>query len=833
MSALWPVVLRSLRARPLRAILTAAAVALGVAVILGVQITTTALDQEARHAAELRSGGSALDVRTSAALGLTDAELARLRVVPGVAAVAPLDEKRVTARADIADQGVQATVVGIDGNGTSALRPVLLRSGRMPRAGSHSEVVLDGGLAGVLTREGAKPPLRPGDKLLLTTATGPDQFTVVGLSDGTSGGAQFTNSAVFVTEAAARSTFATGLHTPLAALRLSPGSSSATVANAIHRLDGQLTAQSPRADLEQPLQQLAPTLVLITALSVVIGAGVTANSVGLSVLERRREIGLLRAAGAGSSQVFRLFAVEGLLSAVTGAVVGIGVGIALGALLVRAQSGGAVGLPVSEIHVDPLITAVIVAVGIGAALVGGAIPALGAARLSPLAAIRPAPGAGRERIPLTLTVMAPLLALLALPLLLASSGGLVALGAALMLAAVGSILPVLIGPLMTAAGWILTPVLGQSRLAATNLIRRRNRTALTSLGLVISVAAAVSVSTLAAGALTASDSWIGHVLVGDAVVHSAVPQRAQLADAFSAARGVQQVSPIRYFSEAVGSQPVQFAAIDPALYVRHNGLIVDEADRNQAFSLLSSGPNVLVPRQLADPAHWHLGSRLIATNSAGSTVRLTVAGVVEHSLTGAGGEEAILIAQPVARTNFGEDAAGFNDLQVVIDHDQLPGLQEVASRYGMQATSVTEIETSSRSALQQVIGLLVALATITVAIAMLAVVNTLLVNVRQSTRELSLLRAVGMARNRALQLVLVEAALLAGVGAVVGVATGCLLALPMLRVSSDPGFSPSFVFPLVTAIAIVGTVVGGAVLATLVPARRAAGASIVSGIRYE
>ena len=86
---------------------------------------------------------------------------------------------------------------------------------------------------------------------------------------------------------------------------------------------------------------------------------------------------------------------------------------------------------------------------------------------------------------------------------------------------------------------------------------------------------------------------------------------------------------------------------------------------------------------------------------------------------------------------------------------------------------------------------------------MIAVVNTLLVNIRQGSRELSMLRAVGLDRGGARRLVLTEAVVLAASGAVLGVATGCAVVVGMLRAVSTPGFTPSFAFPLTAAIAVV------------------------------
>ena len=156
-----------------------------------------------------------------------------------------------------------------------------------------------------------------------------------------------------------------------------------------------------------------------------------------------------------------------------------------------------------------------------------------------------------------------------------------------------------------------------------------------------------------------------------------------------------------------------------------------------------------------------------------------------------------------------------------------------ANTYGLQAVLVSDIAAAARRSLEHAIGLLLALAIVTVAIAMLAVVNTLIVNVRQGTRELAILRAVGMSRRQALRMVLGEAALLAATAILVGVGAGCLIALPMLRVSATAAFAPGFAFPTGMAVALGVVIIATAVVAVFGPARRAVRASVLSALHHE
>ncbi|TME45840.1 MAG: FtsX-like permease family protein [Chloroflexi bacterium] len=829
MSGLWSLAWRAIRGRPLRSASTAAAVALGIAVVLGVQVTLDGLTSQATAAQQLAAGQSGLDVRVDAGGGLTTAQAASLASLKGVAQAMPLYEKRVVAGpAGTGLQGLTVTLVGLK-DGAAALRPLVVVGGRLPHPGSASEVAIDQALAPAMTGRAGKP-LAIGSRIQIITSTGPDQYRVVGFTSGTSGGPAFTRSAVFVDDAAMLGTFRLGLRTPLVALRLLPGVSPVTVAAEVqHRLGQTVTAAEPGGAGLAPLADLRPLLVLVTLLSVIIGAGVTANSGALAVLERRRDIGLLRAAGASSRQVFRLFAAESITVAACGIPAGVGIGIALGALL--SSHYAAADLPATGLALGAgEIVAAIVA-GFGAAVVGGMIPAVVAGRLPVLEALRFRPAAERQRAPLAFAILAPIALLVAAICFAATSSGLVALGVALFLLGVGLALPIVVPVLARALAWISSPLAPVARVAAGGLQRTRNRTALTAAGLSVSVATAVAISVLTAGALTASDGWVSRLFVGDTVITSAVTQSDAVAGAIQGSPTVQLATPLRIFTEPVAGTSLAIAAIDPAVYETRGGLDVLTPDRKAALASLENGPEFLAPQPLAAASGWTVGTQLPVQTESG-VVYFTIAGIVSHSFPAGDGGESLVMANDLAGTYFGATASGFDDL-VVVSQGSPQGVEAVAATYGLQAVPVDSIAQAARDALQHSIGLLLVLAIVSVTIAMLAVVNTLVVNARQRTRELALLRAVGLSHKQAVRLVLAEAGLLAATATLIGVAAGCIIALPMLRASASPGFDPAFAFPAATAIALVLAIVAAALLAALGPARRAASASVLTELRQD
>ncbi len=831
MGGLWPVVVRTLRARPLRAALALVAVALGVASLTGVLLALPALDDQAAGAQLQRAGASQLDVRSVQAGGFDPGVVARLQRLDGVRQAVPLEEKRVAARADLRSiAGLTATVVAVR-DGMAGLRPVVLLEGRLPRPGSTDEVTLDQGLANALPATGAPRPLVTGDQVRLLTGTGSDVFHIVGISSGTSAGAAFTRSAAFVSERAAQGPFSAGLRIPLVALQLAPGAAPDAVARAVKAdLGDQAITVNPRATAAQPLSQVQSLLALVVVLSVLIGAFVVADTLWLGVVERRREIGLLRAAGAGRLDVFRMILAEAALLAAGGAVLGLVVGIGLAGVLVRQLAPADLGVPPVSLNAPRVLVAI--AGGFAAALLGASVPAWLAARMKPLDALR-AGGAGRpERTPRGVLVLGLVLLLTAAATMATGVVGPVSVGTVALLLGAVLCLPFVVSPLLRRLGATPRFAAGSAGLAAANLARHRNRTSLTVAGLGVGVAVAVAVSTLTAGALAAGQRWVDHLFTGDVLVRSATTQPDEVGQAFADASSVRNAVPLRLLAGNVGGETVGIAVVVPAAYAAGGTLDVD-GNRAAVFTALATPdrPAMVVPRQLADLLGWRSGVTLQVGTDKG-LVDFSVAAVAEHTFPGGDGREAVVISRATAQRTLGSVAGGFDDLDVTSGGVPLPSLQNAAASFGMQAVSVSTVADAAQAAVDHSVALLSVFAWLAVVVAMLAVVNTLVVNVRQGARELGLLRAVGLSQRRVQSLVLAQAALMALAGAVFGVAAGCVLALPLLRASSAPGFDPVFTFPLWAVVGTLAAVVVGAVVAVLLPARSAAGQSIVGAIRH-
>jgi putative ABC transport system permease protein len=616
----------------------------------------------------------------------------------------------------------------------------------------------------------------------------------------------------------------------MVALRLAPGADTGQVGGEVRSSIGVTVATvDPRGGADSPLGEVQPLLLLVTVLSLVVGAGATANSIALAASERRHETALLRAAGASSRHVFRVFMLE--VAVLIGAAIpfGVAAGVALAAFLEAHLTPADLPVPPLDLGVLQVLAAILV--GAIAGLVGAAVPAYASSRRPILSGLRPHPGSERERIGTFPISLSPPALVAGVVLFLVGDGSAAAVGTVLVIAGVLCALPLLAPAAARVVGFIATAFTAKAADATRNLVRRRNRTALTLSGLTISVASAFAVSALASGAISGGDAWVSHLFTGDVVVRSPVAQTYAVEASIAASPGVRAALPLRFLSVASGSTVLGVTTIDSYSYEKGGGLDVSSPGRADAFRAVLDGPAVLASNRFATTHGWVVGSSVALLTSRG-TVPFTVAGIVDHSFPSGNGDESLIMDRNVAVRYFGDGAAGFDALDVVTT-GQTTALMGTAASFGLSAVTVSDIRGSTQRALQHALGLLLAVAIVAMVMSMMALVNTLLVNIRQGSRELSMMRAVGLDRGGARRLVLTEAAVLAASGAILGVVTGCAVVVGMLRAVATPGFAPSFAFPLAAAIAVVVAVVGGSVIATLVPAIRVARTSIVAAIRQD
>jgi putative ABC transport system permease protein len=835
---------RSLTARPARTALTVLGVALGVALVAGTLLAADAATRGVARAAEELYGEADLRVRAFDDDGLSAASVAAIEALPGVSVSAPLAERRLilSTQPGPDEQVFTLLAVGVDPAAEAALGRPALTAGEALDASRP-----DGAL--VNARWAEAHALGIGDALLLTGAspeTAP--LTIIGLLDDTGVGALSGGSVIVVGQAIlAPPTFL--VPTPVTAMDLAVRDGFIDDVQA--GLDAVMaepfvveTVDDAAAAFERVQAGFAGIAFLLGLVALTAGAFLVANTLAMTLTERTREIGLLRAAGATGRQVRGLVLRQGLALGSAGSVLGLPIGLAIGAFLINTVSdAGAV--PVTELRIHLPSLAMAFALGLGVTLLASWVPSADAARISPLEALRPSRPHGRSLwARLRWIVLAELVVVAAGFLLYPLERGTTPVVAAVL--AVGLLVggavatAFLLEPLGRLIGAPFERLFGATGLLGrANLGRDRARTGLSVAALTVALAAVVTLGTTAASARATADQWVESILPGGHAIRLSVASPIDLiAESITATPGTLAASPVPEFGVVAtvdGEEAEASAAgIDPRVWLDAGALIIVEGERAAAFSALGDGGAVLVPEAVARGANLHPGDQIRLAVPGGATAELTVAGVVAYSLPGRTDDGALLVSLADARTLFGIDRGSIWAMvpQPQIGDDAYAEIvaAKAAELAGEALTAEALSEQLARS-LDRLLGLFDVLALLAVLIGAVGIVNTLTLGVTERTREIAVLRAHGMTVGQVEGMVVTEAAIMGTVGGLLAVAAG--VGVTWLLVTLAPrDFAAGLVipWPLVGAAILLG--LGVASAAGLYPARLAGTRPVLASLKH-
>jgi putative ABC transport system permease protein len=832
---------RSLAARPLRSFLTVVGIALGVAVLFAALATNAGIDGAIERTVHQLLGRADLRVEGFTERGLSTASIKAIVETPGVQVATPILERRTYVSATVSTPPSRAlpapvTVLGIDPASYAALHDLGVVAGVGPEGSEVAGAVISERMA----RESG---LAIGNTLELEGAGAPLPMPIVGIVAGDGPLATTDGRTVILGMNQAQELFATGTASRVD-VQLSAGATADAVSVALEsRLATEPYVLSGPADLAASIRSstidFQATTALIAALALFGGAFLIFNTLSMTVSERAREVGLLRAAGATRRQVNGLVLVQALIIGLAGGIFGIALGAGLAAIVSWYLHASAV-VPIDGPLVTPAAAAVALAVGMIVTLAAAIEPADRAGRIPPVEALRPA-GVGRT-VRARLRWLVVVFAVLAVAGLVLWPGAAGPSAAARWLVIYGILLmatlltPFLLGPLGRVAAIpfrLVTP--GAVRLTRGALVRDRSRTTLTVGALTVGLALIVALGGVAQDSRRAATAWIAGVIPGDVIVTSIRPVGPDepIEEDLAGSAGVTRVSPIASFETAFRGVRLDAVAIDGASLLADGRLTFVDGDRTAALNALDAGGATIVPASSARTLGLRVGDEMAFPVGAGREVRLRVVGVVERSIPGRSGES-ILVGWPDAVHGFG--VAGADAFAVRFDPTATPedraGLATLVTGYALEANPVDRIAGAIDATLARVFGLFDALALVAVLVAALGIVNTLTMNVYERVREIGILRATGMTRRQVWRMVVVEAGVLGVVGSILGCVTGVLAGAALVALTGD-GLRLSFA-PDWRAIAIAAAFgVAVAMLAAAWPARLAARVSIVRAVQYE
>jgi putative ABC transport system permease protein len=839
------VVLANLRSNPLRLASTALAIILGIAFITGTLVLTDTMNAAFRSVFGDVNAGVDVSVRATAGFddtfggpqraGIDPALVTQIEAVEAVAAVEAVFSGPVQfldpSGAPVGQNGPPP--IGQDVPDVGELSAIEVRDGRFPA--TAGEVAVDQNSA---RRQG----LAVGDRLGMAVGGTGRELTVVGLLgyEGIedAGGAGF---AVF-DEATARAAYggqgASALNV-LADSGVDREDLRADVATALGGeydvVTGEQLAAEGLAAAGTFLTFLTAGLLVFAGVSLFVGAFLIFNTFSITVAQRTRELALLRAVGAGRAQVLRAVLGEALITGVVGAAAGIGLGVAVAAGLRGLLELFGLSLPSTALVFawrTPVIAAVL---GLVVTVVAAVAPALRATRIAPVAALQsvaapPVRGFSAARLGAGSAVAAAGAGLLALGLF--GSAGLAATGAGalVVLLAMAVLSPLSVRPVVGVLGAPLAAVRGLSgTLARENALRNPRRTAATAAALMIGLGL-ITFTLIFTQSLRASvDQTLEQRFLADLQIQGVGPDAGlppEVAEAVAAVPGVEVVSPTKTGTIGVDGVAREAVAIDPATVERV--LAIEVVDGSLAGL---AGDGVALTDELAAGLGVGVGGTVPVTFAPGGPVEdLPVAATFDAASLGFGpGTGQVLLSTQVFEAAF-PGRPDYSLLLATTDSAR-PAVEDALAAYPA-ALVQDDAEVAAEVAAQtdRILGLFTALLLFSVVIALFGIVNTLGLSVLERTREIGLLRAVGMLRAQVRTMVRWEAVLVAVLGAVLGLAVGTFFAWIMVTALAGSGLSVLALPTVQLGLALAGAAVAG-VLAAVVPARRAARIDVLRALQ--
>ena len=847
---MWKVTWRNLVARKLRLALSGFAIILGVAFVAGSFIFTDALsgafngivkgstaDVEV-HPKGAGDFSSSQDTRTMSA-----ADVAKLKQLPGAS----------NAAGNVSVQNLWVLDSNdklIGGNGPPGLGfnytdmtsitgdPIVtLTQGKLPHGPDEialDETTADKGGYSVGDTVTLVPP--GGDLTIKATLTGIVHF-------GSSGGLVGATLTIFDTQGIQDRFFGGNDVYTGASLTTAPGVSQARLTKAANAVlpstfeaeQGDKLAKKNEDAIGKILSGINTFLLVFAAVSLIVGTFLIINTFSILVAQRSRELALLRAMGASKRQVNRAVLAEAFVVGLIGATIGIGGGYLL-AIGLKALFG-VIGLDIGSatFPLKPRTIIVSYVVGLVVTMIAAYLPARRAARIAPVAAMRDdvgLPEAALHRRVLVGGIMTAAGAALAgLGLFGSVSHDLVyiGLGALLILVGVSLTSPVVGRPVIHAVGSLYRRVFGTVGVLATeNSLRNPRRTAATASALMIGLALMTMMSVFGASLKSSLDQAIKGTVTSQFVVSNATGQgfSPTVADKVRQVPGVGTVAEFRQQEAKVNGSSVFLGAADPADIAKALNVQVDSG----AFSMLDPS-SIFIDASEAKSKGYEVGQKL-DVKFQGGTQKLTVAGTFRTN--------SMPSSYLVTLDTLEKGSIAPQDFYLFISLQ--PGASESQVRAGIDKAlanlpTVTlknqqEFIDEQEAQINIVLYLIYALLGLAIIIAILGIINTLALSVIERTREVGLLRAVGLSRRQLKRMVRLESVVIALLGTVLGLVLGIVFGVALQQALKDEGLTLLSIPYTQLVIFVIAAVLFG-ILAAAFPSRRAAKLNVLQAIATE
>jgi putative ABC transport system permease protein len=853
------VTLRGIAGRKIRAFLTALAVVIGIAMVSGTYVLTDTFQkafdsiftESYAETDAVVSGTQLLEFSSSGRAPVPASLLDEIRALPEVEAAAGgiFDIQSNSNPAQLVDEngkkiggagGSPTFGVGLD---ASQLRftPLSLVNGTWARG--PEQVVVDANTAG-------KQGFQVGDSVGIAALGPVQQYEITGIarfgSVDSIGGATF---AVFDVPTA-QALFQKEGQFDSISVAAKPGTSPDELVRSLEPLvpataevkTGAAQASADAADTNDDIAFITYFLLGFGGVALFVGAFVIFNTLSITVAQRTREFATIRTLGGSRRQVLWSVVIEGFVigfvASVIGLFLGLGVGKGMNALFVAMG----IDLPQAGTVFATRTVVVCLILGTTVTVLASIVPALRATRVPPILAVRE----GSTPPPPRFAPYAPYVALATIALAVVSLGiGLFADGVStagmLLFLGVGTIALFLgvallasrlVRPLAAVVGWPAFKLGGMpGELARENSIRNPGRTASTAAALMIGLALVTVVAVLGAALRDSTQNAVRDQVGADYVVTSQNgfdPFPAAAGDAVGAAPGVTLASSVRSDQALANGSEADVTGVDPRTIANFYEFAWTDGS---AATLAELGRNgALVTESFADGEKLAVGSSFPLATPAGETMDLVVRGIYDPSdlapLLGA-----VTMSQAAFDAGFPRPRNLFTFVDVE-DSANVSGLERTVSSFpDAKLHTESGFVTSRTKEFSTILNLLYVLLAFSVVVSLFGMVNTLVLSVFERTRELGMLRAVGMTRPQARKMIRHEGVITALIGAALGIPLGIFLSLLMTQALSQ--YDVSFSLPIVPLAIFTCIAILAGVMAAILPARRASRLNVLEALQYE
>ena len=848
------VALRGLLGRKLRATLTAIAIILGVAMVSGTYVLTDSIDRafdnifsDTRAGSNaVISGKSVFDLEEGSGATAPSFDQSLLQTVRELPDVADA-EGSVDGEAQIVGDDGKAIVYGgapnlgfSIANGDSRFNPLQLVDGSWP---GNGDVVIDAATSD-------KENIEVGEKIGIQGAGSVQNLRVTGIvkfgSVSTIGGATL---AGFDLPTAQRIFNKPGKLDEIAVAAAS-GVSDEQLVQQIQRIlpantEVQTAAEQARSDAEDTdefISFLQTFLLVFAGVALFVGAFVIANSLSITIAQRTREFATMRTIGASRRQVLTSIIVEALVVGVIASLIGLFLGLGLAKLLFWLFDAVGFTLPNTGLLFETRTIVVALLVGVLVTLIASLRPAIRATRVPPIAAVREGATLPESRFARFRALGAIIITALGFAALLFGLFGsgldttqillFMGLGALLVFFGVALFASKLVPAMATALGWPAAKLGGASgRLARGNAKRNPQRTASTAAALMIGLALVTLVAVLGQGIRSTFTDAVDRIFVADYAItaqNNFSPIPIEAAEAAERAPGVEAVASVRTGEALVYGDPSSVTAVTPN---SADAINLEWKDGSQAvFSELGAN-GAFVDDGFAEDHNLTIGSPVTITTPAGKRLELTVKGIFDPPAGGSPFGNVTFSSetfdanydQPQNLFSFVETNGGVTDANTESLESALADFPNAKSQ------TRDEFKDNQVSFLNNILNILYVLLALSVVVSLFGIVNTLVLTVFERTRELGMLRAIGMTRRQVRRMIRYESVITALIGAVLGIVLGIVLAGLLVWRVDFIDFSVPVVQLVVFAIAAI--IVG--IIAAIFPARRAARLNPLQALQYE